>query len=400
MNLNKDLSLLVYKDGISNQAVKSYLALNKISYDTIPKAKDYDFIIKPPSMPFDDITASGKIICDIELAYILNPFFSFAVTGTSGKTTCVLLINHLLKDNYKISMCGNIGIPIFDIFDDERKIYLLEMSSFELDSIISYKPRIAVLLNIKEAHLDHHKNMENYIKAKAKITKNQGENDFLIYNIDDLNVTEAVKSSKAIKISISLKNENADGYIKNNIFYTKYGNVSLENNFSDLEGDLYDTMAAVMLGLLCDLKPEMIKDKLKSFKKPHYRMEEIYPGIYNDSKSTNIYSTLSQIKKMRNISLICGGYDRYNSLEDLRELKGHTKMIYLYGQNKNRVASFLLNNQIRHAVYNSLEEALQEALKDYETILFSPMAPSYDQFKSFEERGSYFNDLIKKYLPR
>lgn len=205
MNLNKDLSLLVYKDGISNQAVKSYLALNKISYDTIPKAKDYDFIIKPPSMPFDDITVSGKIICDIELAYILNPFFSFAVTGTSGKTTCVLLINHLLKDNYKISMCGNIGIPIFDVFDDERKIYLLEMSSFELDSIISYKPRIAVLLNIKEAHLDHHKNMENYIKAKAKITKNQGENDFLIYNIDDLNVTEAVKSSKAIKISISLK---------------------------------------------------------------------------------------------------------------------------------------------------------------------------------------------------
>ena len=371
MNLNKDLSLLVYKDGISNQAVKSYLALNKISYDTIPKAKDYDFIIKPPSMPFDDITASGKI--------------SFAVTGTSGKTTCVLLINHLLKDNYKISMCGNIGIPIFDVFDDERKIYLLEMSSFELDSIISYKPRIAVLLNIKEAHLDHHKNMENYIKAKAKITKNQGENDFLIYNIDDLNVTEAVKSSKAIKISISLKNENADGYIKNNIFYTKYGNVSLENNFSDLEGDL---------------KQEMIKDKIKNFKKPHYRMEEIYPGIYNDSKSTNIYSTLSQIKKMRNISLICGGYDRYNSLEDLRELKGHTKMIYLYGQNKNRVASFLLNNQIRHAVYNSLEEALQEALKDYETILFSPMAPSYDQFKSFEERGSYFNDLIKKYLPR
>lgn len=400
MELNEKVKILVYKEGISNGAVKKYLNKHNYKYDDIAKEKEYDYIVKPPGILMDEIEVQGKIICDIELAYMINPFFSIAVTGTNGKTTCVLLINHLLKNTYKIDLCGNIGYPIFNVFNNERKIYLLEMSSFELESIIRFKPRIAILLNIKEAHLDHHKTMENYINAKANIIKNQDKNDFLIYNMDDSNVKEVSKKSSAIKIGISLYDEKADAYYKDGTMYSKYGNVSFKNNFSTLEGDLYDTMAAVMVGLLSDISSLVIESKLKDFKKPSYRMEEVYPNIYNDSKSTNIYSTLTQIKHLRNVSLICGGYDRFNSLNDLKEVANYTTIFYLYGENKERVAHYLCENNINHIICKNLEDAILKAIKDYEIILFSPMAPSYDEFKSFEERGKYFNELIKKYLPK
>lgn len=400
MELTKKERILVYKDGISNNAVKKYLNKYNYKYDDIVKENEYDYIVKPPGVLMNEIKVKGKIICDIELAYMINPFFSIAVTGTNGKTTCVLLINHILKNTYKIDLCGNIGYPIFNVFNNERKIYLLEMSSFELESISTFKPRIAILLNIKEAHLDHHKTMENYINAKANITKNQEKSDFLIYNVDDLNVKKVSNKSHAIKIGISLHDEKAEAYYKEGMMYSKYGNVSFEKTFSDLEGDLYDTMAAVLVGLLSNISIKEIETRMQDFKKPLYRMEEVYPNIYNDSKSTNIYSTLDQIKHLRNISLICGGYDRFNSLSDLNEVAKYTSVFYLYGENKERVANYLYKNQIKHIVCENLEDAILKAIKDYEIILFSPMAPSYDQFKSFEERGKYFNELIKKYLPK
>ena len=400
MKLNENVKILVYKDGISNGAVKKYLNRCNYRHDDIVKENEYDYIVKPPCILMNEIEVQGKIICDIELAYMINPFFSIAVTGTNGKTTCVLLINHLLKNIYKIDLCGNIGYPIFNVFNNERKIYLLEMSSFELESIITFKPRIAILLNIKEAHLDHHKTMENYINAKSNITKNQDRNDFLIYNMDDIKVKEVSKKSSAIKISISLKDETADAYYKDETIYSKYGNVSLKNTFSHLEGDIYDTMAAVMVALLSDISINEIESKLKDFKKPSYRMEEVYPNIYNDSKSTNIFSTLTQIKHLKNVSLICGGYDRFNSLNDLKEVAKYTSIFYLYGENKERIAKYLYDNKINYIICKNLEDAFLKAIKDYETILFSPMAPSYDEFKSFEERGKYFNELIKKYLPK
>lgn len=213
MELTKKERILVYKDGISNNAVKKYLNKYNYKYDDIVKENEYDYIVKPPGVLMNEIKVKGKIICDIELAYMINPFFSIAVTGTNGKTTCVLLINHILKNTYKIDLCGNIGYPIFNVFNNERKIYLLEMSSFELESISTFKPRIAILLNIKEAHLDHHKTMENYINAKANITKNQEKSDFLIYNVDDLNVKEVSNKSHAIKIGISLHDEKSGGIL-------------------------------------------------------------------------------------------------------------------------------------------------------------------------------------------
>lgn len=400
MSLSKDLKLLVYKNGVSNEAVKRYFNQYKIDYDSIISRDEYDYIIKPPGIRMDEIKIKGKIICDIELAYMINPFFSIGITSTNGKTTCVLLIKHLLEQTYKINMCGNIGIPIFDVLADERKIYLIELSSFELESVINYKPRIAVMLNIEEAHLDHHDTMENYISSKANLTKNQDRNDFLIYNYDDLNVRKIAQKSNAIKISLSLYDKNANVYCSNDMIYSKYGNVSIKNNFSRLEGDLYNTMAAVMVGLLSDISINIIERKLETFKKPSFRMEEIYPNIYNDSKSTNIFSTLTQIKEMKEVSLICGGYDRLNSLDKLENVSKHVKTFYLYGANRNRVAAFLKDKNIKYMLFSTLEDAVIAALHDYKIILFSPMAPSYDEFNSFEERGKKFNEIIKKYLPK
>lgn len=393
------MNILIYKGGKSNDSLKRLLNDLGIVYDLTPLKEAYDYIVKPPGVKKEEIKVKGQIICDIEFVYSIFHFLSYAVTGSCGKSTCVMLIYHLLKDKYKCRMCGNIGIPISDVIDKNKQLYILEISSFQLDSIITYKPRISVILNVREAHLDYHLSMENYIEAKGKITINQDKNDFIIYNADDENATYIAKKSNAIKLSISLNKKNADAYYFNNCIYTRYGKINLKDSFSALEGDIYNIMAAVLVALLSNIDISFIEKKLKTFKKPRYRMEQIRSNVYNDAKSTNIHSTLTQIKNMSDISLICGGYDRGNSLDDILKIAPHVRMFYLYGENRIRVGRFLDDYNIDYKSFDRLNEALQSAMDGYSTIVYSPMAPSYDQFNSFEERGQLFDELIKKYLP-
>lgn len=390
------MDILIYKDGISNNSLKEFLNKKNILYDIDIKKAKYDYIIKPPSVLKEEVLSKvkGKVICDIEFIYWLYKPIIFSVTGTSGKTTTCLLLNNILKRKYDVCLAGNIGIPLGSVYEDNSKIYLLEMSSFELDSTLSFKPQIAVLLNIDEAHLDWHKKIENYIEAKSKIFKNQDEFDILIYNKDDKNILSIIEKTESIKKSISLYDDTADIYYNNGVIYTSNGNINVCNCFSSFEGDIYNMMASILVSLICDIDINIIKEELYKFKKPHFRMEEVKPNIYNDAKSTNILSTLTQIKKFKNVNLICGGYDRLNDLSDMKKLFPYVNKFFLYGQNKERVSAFLDKYNFNYIKCINLEDATNLTLKEEKIIIYSPMAPSYDEYESYEQRGEEFNRII------
>lgn len=387
------MDILIYKGGISNNGAIDFLNKNKIKYDTIPIKQRYDYIVKPPGVLKEEITIEGKIICDIELIYMLKEPFIVGITGSAGKTTTTMLVNEILKHKYSVKIAGNIGVPFGDAYEDNNSIYVLELSSFELDSCISLKPRISILLNISNAHLDYHKTMSNYIEAKRKITSNQNEYDFLIYNYDDLIVRGIAGESRAIKRSFSLINKKADAYFFKNRIITNNHNYFLKDEIIKFEGDICNAMAAILVGELTGVDYNKIEKTINNMEKPKYRMEQIFPNVYNDAKSTNILSTLKQIKSFRNVQLICGGYDRGNNLDMMKELFPYVEKFYLYGANSKRVASFLDEHHIPYHLFDTLRDASKEALASSKTVILSPMAPSYDQYSSYAERGEEFERL-------
>lgn len=392
------MDILVYKGGISNEGAVEFLQKNNIKYDTIAKKKKYDYIVKPPGIVRKNVNIEGKIICDIELVYMIKKPFIIGITATAGKTSTTLLINELLKRKYNTVVAGNIGIPFGKAYCGEHRLYILELSSFELESCSTFKPRIAVMLNISDAHLDYHETMDNYIKAKEKITINQDEYDFLIYNFDDVVLKDIAKKSKAIKRCFSLCDKNADAYLDRNMIITKVGKYKIKDEILFFEGDICNAMASILVAELTGIEYSEISDAINNMHHPKYRMEQIYPNIYNDAKSTNVLSTIKQIKSFKNVHLICGGYDRGNNLDLMKELFPYVDRFYLYGGNAKRVSEFLDKYNVKYKVFKRLKDATFEALKEKGTIILSPMAPSYDQYSSYLERGNEFEDILKKWF--
>lgn len=390
------MDILIYKGGISNEGAKKFLNENNIKYDIVACKDKYDYIVKPPGVLKDEIKIDGKIICDIELIYMLKHPLIIGVTGSAGKTTTSILINNILNKKYNTILAGNIGIPFGNVYKDNNSIYVLELSSFELESCISLRPRIAVMLNITDAHLDYHKTMDNYINSKMMITKNQEEYDFLIYNYDDDSLVKIAASSRTIKKCFSLKNKKADVYLDNNKIITKKHEYKINDEILKFEGDICNIMASILVGELCNVDYGIVLKTINEFKKPKYRMERIGPNIYNDAKSTNVLSTVKQIKSFKNVELICGGYDRGNDLDLMKELFPYVDKFYLYGANSKRVGIFLASCNVSYQIFDNLKDASLEALKSNNTIIFSPMAPSYDQYSSYIKRGEEFERVVKE----
>lgn len=384
--------ILLYGMGQSNLSVKKYLDKTKQSYETEDSGIIYQYIIKSPGIRKEDVRARGKIISDAEFFYLEFKPEMVAITGTNGKTTTTLLTTHLLKNRHDVVYGGNIGVPFFDI-TSLSEIKILELSSFMLDTVDTFKPKIALILNITSAHLDYHKTMDNYKKAKLNLIKNLAVTDFLIINKDDVNLEKI--ESKATIYTFSLKNKGASIFYENGFIYYKDNKIEVSDTFSQKETDIYNMMAAITVAVIYNVSFKEIKAGLKTFKKPPYRMEEIYTDIYNDAKSTNINSTYMNIKDLKEVRLIAGGYDRGEALEDISKIIPNLKEVFLYGANRFRLASYF--KDIKVTIYETLEEVMANLdLKGL--IVYSPLAPSYDQFKSFEERGQLFTNLVKKSL--
>jgi UDP-N-acetylmuramoylalanine--D-glutamate ligase len=310
----------------------------------------------------------------------------------------------MIKNEYTAIACGNCGFPISQAALDYKKFlyFVIELSSFQLKGCKKFTPKIALITNIKQAHLDYHLDIEDYYKSKYMITKNQMKNDFLILNLDDENCMSLFKNSEATKLTYSLTNKNADCYISHNSFYFKKERICSVKLLKQKSNAMkYNSLGAICVVKLIGISNKNIKKTLKNFECIKYRLEEIYKDVFNDAKSTNIYSTISAINEFvgKDIILICGGYDRKEELNGLDNYLDNIKCVFAYGQTKEKILSYFKKKKIDCFIFETLKEATLNALntRKNEIILYSPMFASYDQYLSYEDRGKEFSKLILSY---
>lgn len=407
---------LIYGLGQANQAVSDYFNKQGINYQIyIDKGEEVtskildkiDIIVKSPGIPFDTPLLKlakelkVKVIGDLELFYLFNPESEIiCVTGTNGKTTTCYLIYELLKKKYQVFLAGNIGIPLFSIIDKAiNKLVVIEASSYMLASTEQFHPHLVVYLNFYPNHLSMHYTFSNYVKAKLKSMSNLEPNDIIIYNQDDYLIKQMIEKNNSIKISFSTKT-NVNSY-----------NLNLEEIVL-LKGrhNLENTKAALAVAKYYDITEADVTNVLTTFNALEHRIEKIYEDdkliIFNDSKATNGLATkeaILTVSKNENSSIIWigGGQERHEQYDSLNEAINNINFAYLYGANKNSLSLYLTSLNIKHLIFNNLEEvvnSLPTKFNQKTIILFSPATPSHDQYHSFEERGSHFKNLISNHF--
>ena len=342
------------------------------------------------------------------------------ITGSNGKSTVTSLIHHLLISAKKNSIIGgNIGLPVLSLNPiNKPNIYVIEASSFQLDSIKKIKPDISVLTNISPDHIDWHGNYKNYINAKENLFLNQDESDIAIINIDSEECFKLYKriNSRLIKpkiIKISLKKK-----LRNTIYVDKgkvYDNINNENVFigrirdlSSLLGkhNIENIVIAIAAAIYEGVTHRQIKKFLPTFKGLSHRLELIYKDsnleFINDSKSTNLVSCKVALNCFKNIIWIAGGIRKKDELSYLDDSISSIKAAYFIGESAGEFVSYFRNSfyckntvNIKYALIEAINYS--KKLKGHSTILFSPACASYDQFKNYEERGKIFVEEVNKY---
>ena len=366
---------------------------------TIRSVENTDLIIVSPGVHLDiPVLEEAKrknipIISEIELAYRLLTKPIIAVTGTNGKTTTTTLIGEMLKaGGFRVAVAGNIGDPLVEVNDRGLDYIVAEISSYQLETIVDFKPWISLILNIQPDHLERHHTMQEYISQKARIFMNQTSDDYLIYNEDDGYVSEMVKRAKAKRIGFS-SSHSAE------IITLPPGEIKIPGRHN-----LENALAAMQAAYLCGVKKETAAEVLHAFPGVPHRIEYINTlngvDFYNDSKGTNPDSTLVAIDTFngKGIILILGGRDKGVSLNALTEkVKQHVKAVVLIGEAAERFNKALDQGgfkAIHHA--GSMEEAVRQSFllaKPNDVVLLSPACASFDMFNYFEERGEVFKKL-------
>ncbi|CEN89615.1 UDP-N-acetylmuramoyl-L-alanine--D-glutamate ligase [Paraclostridium sordellii] len=380
-----------------------------------------DLTIVSPGVPLDlpfikKLQSENiNIIGEVELAYKLskNPTF-VGITGTNGKTTTTSLVGEIFKKASKDSyIVGNIGNPVIDTIDltDENSFLITELSSFQLESIEDFKPRVSTIINITEDHLNRHHTMENYINAKANIFKNQDANDFCILNYDDEIVRELGNKTNAKVLYFSQKEKVSQGaYLDdNNNIVIKVNDKEIKLLNKDelsLPGNhnLENCMAAILMSYVLGIDLEIIKDTLKTFKSVEHRLEFVTDkdGIMfvNDSKGTNPDSTIKAITSYdKPIVLIAGGKDKQSDFtEMISYATKNVKAIVLLGETADKIEQTAklqgMNNIFR---VSDMKEAVKTAYKlaqSGDVVLLSPACASWDMYPNFEARGLDFKENI------
>jgi UDP-N-acetylmuramoylalanine--D-glutamate ligase len=401
-----NLKILLLGHGIANDGCKRLLEYENIKFDYFEineVVNTYDLIVKSPGISLFNPFFNGRseeVISDIELAYRFRNIYTICITGTNGKTTVASMIYHILKDNCKTVLCGNIGYSICDAVIDngDDAIYVVEASSFQLESTVNFDPDIMVILNINPHHLDHHKTLEHYVKSKLKPAINTSEDKYTIYSLDSPYLSVIKKNNKRNLISFSKEKMISDVYLFDGFIY--YRNKRIYRIKKGTYSYVINNYMAV-IGVLSVLNLNVKKEirKLKHFKNVKYRMEKLTNNIYNDAKSTNQYSTIAAISNLDNVLLICGGYDRGERLVISNDILSKIICVFAYGDSKGKIKKYMNEKNVNCLVYDKLVEAFDasyQMLDDKKTLLYSPMFASYDQYKSFEKRGYEFEELVLK----
>ena len=376
-----------------------------------------DLIVVSPGVPVDaaqlvQAWALGEsVIGEIELAAQFLPGPIVAITGSNGKTTTTTLTGEILSAGGLPTLVGgNIGTPAISLAERAKPetVIVLEVSSFQLETIQTFRPTVAVVLNVTPDHLDRHRTLDAYVNAKARIFENQQPRDFAVLNMDDPTCVAMGPRTRAQVFWFSRQKEVALGAcVRDGMIVFRDGTGEREVlPVADipLKGlhNLENVLAAVCAGALMGCAPEKIRQAVRDFKAVEHRLEFVATirGVdyYNDSKATNVDATIKALESFpANIHLILGGKDKGSDYTALNELlQKRAKRVYTIGAAAEKIESQIKGVEVVHA--ETLENALRKAnavAQAGDVVLLAPACASFDQFKNYEQRGQVFKEIVR-----
>ncbi len=419
--LKRKSTVYIYDD-LSGERVEqtvsalTQLGAKRVKEEDLPQMAELcDILVLSPGIPIDHSVAvafkrAGKaVVGETELAarFIKAPIV--AVTGTNGKTTTVSMLTQVLKKGgYAATACGNIGDPMINFCDMENNaVAVAEISSFQLETLNSLCPHIAVILNVTEDHLNRHYNMENYIFLKKKLLKNSSEAEYAVLNYDDAIVRRFSEKIKAQTIFFSVRERVKGAFYENgNLYFGKEKIMSASELPTNGLHNVQNALAVIAAAKIMGVKNEDIASALSEFKGIKHRIELVgtFHGItyIDDSKGTNVDATLKAVATLKEetILLLGGknkGYDYGKLFQAL--IQSNVKHAILYGENRYA----LLKKAIEYSygkvtVCENFSFAVRVAALKAETgqtVLLSPASASFDEFASYEERGDKFVEIVR-----
>lgn len=422
----KGYDVFVSDSGIIKNNYKEELLQNHIAFEegghSQEKILQAHEVMKSPGIPESNEMVQAirakkiPIISEIELAYRFTQHNNIvAITGSNGKSTTTALTYHICRTaGLDCAMVGNIGYSFArQIALAPKPLYIAEISSFQLDDIQTFRPHIAVLLNITEDHLDRYNHrFEDYIKSKFRIIENQTAEDFFVYNLDDEVITNHLKNIHLIPQSLpfTMKQEIKKGaQIKGDQMMLKIQEERVSMNIYDfaLKGkhNQYNSMAAGISAATLGIRKDKIREALQTFESLEHRMEHVATirGVefINDSKATNVNSTWYALESMtKPVILILGGIDKGNDYSLIKDLvKEKVKAIVCLGINNKKIHQAFKDVITTIVDTKSAKEAVQQAFQlavKGDVVLLSPACASFDLFKNYEDRGSQFKEAVKE----
>jgi UDP-N-acetylmuramoylalanine--D-glutamate ligase len=419
----KGYDVFVSDFGKIKESYKEVLIINGIAWEEEQHTEELilnaDVVMKSPGIPekspiVKKLVAAGiKVISEIEFAKPFTEALTIGITGSNGKTTTTMLTHHLLKSaGLNVGLGGNIGKSFaWQVAENKYDAYVLELSSFQLDGIIEYRPDIAIITNISPDHLDRYEyKYQNYIDSKFRITMNQTESDYLIYDADDEASTEWLKNNKtkAKLIPFSLTKSFDEGAsINNNKMEIKINQeeFTMETEYIALEGkhNMKNAMAASSVAKLMQIRNATIRESLSNFQGVEHRLEKVLKiqnvQYINDSKATNVNATFFALDSMNVPTVwIVGGVDKGNDYNELMSLvREKVKAIICLGVDNHKIINAfgaVVDIMVEVNNMNDAVKTAQRLTEKGDAVLLSPACASFDLFENYEDRGKQFKQAV------
>ena len=419
----KGYEVFISDKGIIKNKYKEVLIHNEIEWEEGTHSKDKildaDIVMKSPGIPdkvslIEQIKERGiAVVSEIEFASMFTDATLVGITGSNGKTTTASLTHHILKQELDVGLAGNIGDSFAkQVLEENYPNYILEISSFQLDDIINFKPHIAIITNITPDHLDRYDyQFENYIKSKFRIAENQTKDDYLIYDADDEIIVNHLKQhpvqsillpfslEKVIENGAYLDNDNIKLTINNKQLIMPTTSVTLQGKHNTK-----NAMAASTVAHLLKIRKQTIRESLENFQGVEHRLEHVLKinkvQYINDSKATNVNATYYALESMDAPTVwIVGGVDKGNNYEELFPFVNEkVKAIICLGVDNEKLISTFGSMVDVIIETQFMVEAVKIAYKvanSGDNVLLSPACASFDLFENYEERGRQFKDAVR-----
>jgi UDP-N-acetylmuramoylalanine--D-glutamate ligase len=420
----KEYNVFLSDSGKIAQKYKDVLTHNEIEWEdeghTESEILKADLVVKSPGIPDhvplvqNILEAAISVISEIEFAAIFTTANIIGITGSNGKTTTTLMVNHIMKQaGLDVAMAGNIGDSFAKQVLNNNANYVLELSSFQLDGIDKFRPHIAIITNITPDHLDRYDyKFENYIASKFRIAMNQTSDDYLIYDADDEVIVSYVKNHpiQSTLVPFSLTKTVANGaYLEHNTILIEFNkrDIIMSTTNLALEGkhNIKNAMAASTVAHLLKIRKATIRESLEGFQGAEHRLEQVLTinkvKYINDSKATNVNATYYALESMNTSTVwIVGGVDKGNDYKSLFPFVNEkVKAIICLGKD-NEALFDAFGNMVDTIIETQyMSEAVKIAYKiaaTGESVLLSPACASFDLFENYEDRGQQFKAAVRQ----